>query len=91
MFPIALLNWIFIDFDLFTSCDIALELSYVVYHSVHFVSIVFSFFIVFHFFFKLFSLFFSVIVLQQKILYTHKHCEIKHIGNVRFLFSFFSI
>jgi hypothetical protein len=28
---------------------------------------------------------------QQKILYTHRHCEIKHIRNVRFLFSFFSI
>jgi hypothetical protein len=28
---------------------------------------------------------------QQKILYTHKHCEIIHIRNVRFLFSFFSI
>jgi hypothetical protein len=28
---------------------------------------------------------------QQKILYTHKYCEIKHIRNVRFLFSFFSI
>jgi hypothetical protein len=28
---------------------------------------------------------------QQKILYTHKHCEIIHIKNVRFLFPFFSI
>jgi hypothetical protein len=28
---------------------------------------------------------------QQKILYTHKHYEIMHIRNVRFLFSFFSI
>jgi hypothetical protein len=28
---------------------------------------------------------------EQKILYTHKHCEIIHIRNVRFLFSFFSI
>jgi hypothetical protein len=28
---------------------------------------------------------------QQKILYTYKHCEIIHITNVRFLFSFFSI
>jgi hypothetical protein len=28
---------------------------------------------------------------QQKILYTHKHCEIIHIRNVRFLFPFFSI
>jgi hypothetical protein len=28
---------------------------------------------------------------QQKILYTHKHCKIIHIRNVRFLFSFFSI
>jgi hypothetical protein len=27
---------------------------------------------------------------QQKILYTHKHCEIKHIRNMRFLFSFFT-
>jgi hypothetical protein len=44
MFPIALLSWIFIDFDLFILCDIALEVSYVVYHSVHFVSIVYFFF-----------------------------------------------
>jgi hypothetical protein len=28
---------------------------------------------------------------QQNILYTHKHCEIIHITNERFLFSFFSI
>jgi hypothetical protein len=28
---------------------------------------------------------------QQTILYTHKHCEIKHIGNMRFLFCFFYI
>jgi hypothetical protein len=28
---------------------------------------------------------------QQKILYTHKHCEIIHITNVRFLFSFYFI
>jgi hypothetical protein len=28
---------------------------------------------------------------QQKILYTHKHCEIMHITNVRFLFPFSSI
>jgi hypothetical protein len=27
----------------------------------------------------------------QKTLYTHKHCEIKHIGNMHFLFSFFYI
>lgn len=26
---------------------------------------------------------------QQKILYTHRHCEIKHAGNVSFLISFF--
>jgi broad specificity polyphosphatase/5'/3'-nucleotidase SurE len=28
---------------------------------------------------------------QQKILYTHKHCEIKHIRKMRFLFCFFYI
>jgi hypothetical protein len=28
---------------------------------------------------------------QQTILYTHKHCEIQHIGNMRFLFPFFYI
>jgi hypothetical protein len=54
----------FIDFIIL--CDIALELSCVVYHSVHFVSSFFlpfflSLFIVFHFVFKLFSLFFSAI------------------------------
>jgi hypothetical protein len=33
----------------------------------------------------------SQTVEQQTVLYTHKHCEIKHIRNVRFLFYFFSI
>jgi hypothetical protein len=28
---------------------------------------------------------------QQTILYTHKHCEIQHIGNMRFHFSLFYI
>jgi hypothetical protein len=34
---------------------------------------------------------YAQIMEQQKILYTHKHCEIIHIRNLRFLFSFFSI
>jgi hypothetical protein len=42
-FPISRFHFsgsdcIFIHFDFFISCDIALELSCVVYHSVHFVS-----------------------------------------------------
>jgi hypothetical protein len=60
--PIALLHCIFIHFDFIISCDTALELSCVVYHSVHFVSIVYFFlFPLFSISFFNSSSFFSVI------------------------------
>jgi hypothetical protein len=33
---------------------------------------------------------YSQTTVQQKILYTNKHCDIKHIINARFLFPFIS-